>query len=96
MYDYEWGDPAAGKEMESKSVYMTTRRIDTGETSTSTMASRLRELGLLGRMYGASPHVPKSMDGSDDEGDDDGYVYPSGLKRIALLACALVPYMVVS
>ncbi|KAJ4424858.1 hypothetical protein N0V82_000360 [Gnomoniopsis sp. IMI 355080] len=58
------------------------------------MASWPRGLGLLGSMYGAAPHDPKSMDGSDDEGDDDGYVYPTGLKRAALLACALVPYMV--
>lgn len=95
MYDYEWGDPDAGKELKSKSVYLA-RRITTGETSLSTMASRPRGVGLLGRMYGAAPYDATSMDGSEDEGDDDFYDYPKGLKRSALLACALVPYMIVS
>lgn len=97
MYDYEWGDPDSGKEMKSKSVYLT-KRSHTGETTTSlsTMASRPRGLGFLGRMYGAAPQATKLMDGSEDEGEDDSYVYPQGLRRIALLGCALVPYMVVS
>lgn len=95
MYDYDWSDPDSGKEEKTNPFYME-KHINTSEASISTMASRPRGFGLVGSMYGAAPHDTKLMDGSEDEGDDDLYVYPGVWKRAALLVCALVPYMVVS
>lgn len=95
LSDCEWGDPEPEPKMKSKSVYLS-KRLPSAGADIVTMASRPRAFALFTGMYGAAPHDTKLLEASDDESDDEEYEYPGGWKRAVLLACALVPYMIVS
>ncbi|CAN8097829.1 unnamed protein product [Discula destructiva] len=65
------------------------------ETTTLNVSKRSWSLGDIRRMYGATPFYRPMSEKQDGE-DDDFNAYPTGWARVALLACALVPYSMAS
>lgn len=98
MHDYTWGGSNSMQDLKTKSVYLSDKESGhcSGKADILTLKSQSRVLTMLGRMYGAAPHGTKLMETSDDESYDDSHTYPTGWKRAGLLACAIVPYMIVS